>query len=52
MRACLCMCVCVDVQARICACARVALLIQRATRVRHIVICDLSSSTIVLEIIS
>jgi hypothetical protein len=40
-----------DVGARACACARVALIIQHATR-RHIVICGLSGFTIFVNIIS
>ena len=60
---CVCVCVCVYVCARVrvgvgvvaralaCACARVALLIQHVTRC-HIVICGLSGSTIVFDIIS
>ena len=41
----------VGVRARYCACARVALLIQRATR-RHIVICGLSGSITLFDSIS
>jgi hypothetical protein len=52
---CVCVCVCVFVGvggwARECACARVALLIQRAAR-RHVAICGLSSSTTFFVIIS
>ena len=44
------LCVGVSARALACACARVALLIQYATR--HIVICGLSGSTIFFDIIS
>jgi hypothetical protein len=55
----LCVCACVGVRvcvgvgarARACACKRVALLIQHAT-CSHIVICDLSGSTMFFDIIS
>ena len=42
---------CVYARARACACARVALLIQRASHMRHIV-CDLSYSTTFFDIMS
>jgi hypothetical protein len=41
----------VGARARVCACASVALLIQHATRMRHI-ICGLSGSTTFIDIIS
>jgi hypothetical protein len=41
-----------NARARECAFARVALLIQHATRMRHIVIGGLSGSTILFDIIS
>ena len=45
-----CACVCLvgwaGARARACVCARVALFIQHATRMRHIVICGLSGCTI------
>jgi hypothetical protein len=44
-------CVGVDAEARACACARAALLIQQATRIRHIV-CGLSDSPTFFDIIS
>ena len=40
----------VGAQAVACACARVALIIQHATR-RHVIICGLSGFTIFLDII-
>jgi hypothetical protein len=50
VRACMIMCVCVGARALACACARVALLIQHATR-RHIAICGLSESSIFFDYI-
>jgi hypothetical protein len=42
----------VGAEALVCACARVALLIQHATRMRHIAIWGLSGSTSFFDIIS
>jgi hypothetical protein len=50
-RACVRVCEYVDVRARMCACARVALLMQYATS-SHILICGLSGSAVFFDIIS
>ena len=55
VNACVCVrvCVCMDARARACACARVAVLIQHATRMRHIVFSFVASgSTIFFDVIS
>ena len=48
---CVCMCVGVGIRARTCACERVALLIQYATRRRHIA-CGIFGSDIFFDVIS
>jgi hypothetical protein len=50
-RVCMHMIVGVGARALVCACARVALLVQHATR-RHIAICGLSRTTIFVDITS